>query len=200
MVSGGLDLSHAETVFTNHTLDKESLEKLDEARVARGEEPKYVDGPPVVDAAELRVLFLEMGDEVESKQLFELVQMADEDGEGTVCWERFKLTVKTRSEWLDRQRKQKLLSEAYVALGGSQDREQSISSAALLAITTDFLGPEATAAGLEGAVASKQKAIQVVLDMGGQLDEEDEAEMKNTELLSFEDLESYASALATRVN
>ena len=39
---------------------------------------------PVIDSAQLKQAFIDMGDEVESKSLFTLVQQADPEAEGVI--------------------------------------------------------------------------------------------------------------------
>jgi hypothetical protein len=65
----------------------------------------------------------------------------------------------------------------------------------LRAITCDFVGKEATKVAMEAVVKHKMKAVQSILDMGGVLDEEEEEELKDTSLLSFEELEAFSDAL-----
>ena len=74
-------------------------------------------------------------------------------------------------------------------------QEKRIASDPLVAIASDFVGDTAAAAGLQAVVAHKMKAVQELLDMGGQLDEEDEAELKDTKRLDFEEVKAFSEGL-----
>lgn len=190
-----LDDDSATALFKQMRLSPEALEELDKKMVERGEEPKHVDGPAVMDASQLRPAFAELGDTVEGAGLFALVQLADPDGDGVMPLERFLEVVKVRREQIEKARQEKQLVDAYVALGGSEDREKRVASDALLAITKDFVGDEAAAAALAAVVKHKYKAVQEVLDMGGELDEEEEEELKDTRKLTWEEVQAYAQGL-----
>ena len=103
--------------------------------------------------------------------------------------------VRRRRELLAEQRRKKQLTSAYIALGGTSDHDASVKSEMLQAITCDFVGKEATKLAMEAVVKHKMKAVQSILDMGGVLDEEEEEELKDTSLLSFEELEAFSDAL-----
>ena len=48
---------------------------------------------------------------------------------------------------------------------------------------------------MDAIVAQRMVSVQELLGMGGSLDEEDEAELKDTSVLSFEDLGAFAKSL-----
>ena len=148
-----------------------------------------------MDAGQLRLAFAELGDTVEREQLFALMQQADPESEGVMPLERFLLVVRTQREQLEKARREKEVNDAYLALGGSEDREKRVASDPLVAIASDFVGDAAAAAGLQAVVAHKMKAVQELLDMGGQLDEEDEAELKDTKRLDFEEVKAFSEGL-----
>ena len=222
MVLGAvLDDDAASAVFAQMKLTSDELDELDKKLVDAGEEPRHAGGPAVMDAAQLRLAFAELGDTVEGADLFALVQQADPDGDGVVPLERFLGVISVRREQVERARREKELVEAYVALGGSEDRDKTVASEYLVAITQDFVGEEAAAAALKSVVAHKMKAVQEgewhasrtralaintettrpatpavsVLDMGGALDEEEEEELKDTTKLTFEEVKAYAEGL-----
>ena len=69
---------------------------------------------------------------------------------------------------------------AYVALGGLTDHFANVSSDALLAITGDFCGTHVAVAAVATVQRHRKRAVQAVLDMGGELEEEEEEELRNT--------------------
>ena len=190
-----LDDDSASELFSRMKLNAEELEELDKKLVERGEEARHADGPAVMDASQLRVAFSELGDMVEREQLYTLVQQADPDGDGVMPLERFLEVVKTRREQIEKARQEKEVADAYIALGGSEDREKRVPSDALLAITKDFVGDAAAAAALESVVKHKMKAVQELLDMGGELDDEEEAELKDTRTLEFAEVKAFGEGL-----
>ena len=189
-----LDDDSATELFKRMKLDSKDLEALDKKLAEHGDEPRHVKGPDVMDAGQLRLAFAELGDTVEREQLFALMQQADPESEGIMPLERFLQVVRARREQLEKARREKEVNDAYLALGGSEDREKRVASDPLVAIASDFVG-DAAAAGLQAVVAHKMKAVQELLDMGGQLDEEDEAELKDTKRLDFEEVKAFSEGL-----
>ena len=185
-------MGDATAVFKSRTLKGKLLSALQAARSEREEE---AISEPVLDAADLRQAFADLGDEVASKDLFSLVQQADPDGDGVVTLSRFIEVVEMRRQQLEKQREEALLVEAYVALGGNSDRDVAVKSSLLSAIASDFVGAGAAGRAMEAVVAHKMKAVQELLDMGGQLDEEDEAELKDTKRLDFEEVKAFSEGL-----
>ena len=189
-----LDDDSASELFKRMKLGPKDLEALDKKLAEHGDEPRHVKGPDVMDAGQLRLAFAELGDTVEREQLFALMQQADPESEGVMPLERFLQVVRARREQLEKARREKEVNDAYLALGGSEDREKRVASDPLVAIASDFVG-DAAAAGLQAVVAHKMKAVQELLDMGGQLDEEDEAELKDTKRLDFEEVKAFSEGL-----
>ena len=189
-----LDDDSASELFKRMKLGPKDLEALDKKLAEHGDEPRHVKGPDVMDAGQLRLAFAELGDTVEREQLFALMQQADPESEGIMPLERFLQVVRARREQLEKARREKEVNDAYLALGGSEDREKRVASDPLVAIASDFVG-DAAAAGLQAVVAHKMKAVQELLDMGGQLDEEDEAELKDTKRLDFEEVKAFSEGL-----
>jgi len=190
-----LDDDSATELFKRMKLAPKDLEALDQTLVEHGEEPRHAKGPAVMDAGQLRQAFAELGDAVEREKLFALVQQADPEGEGVMPLKRFLEVIKARREQLEKARQEKEVADAYLALGGSEDREKLIASDALVAIASDFVGNEAAAAALQAVVKHKMKAVQELIDMGGQLDEEDEAELRDTERLAFEEVKAFSEGI-----
>ena len=190
-----LDDDSATELFKRMKLEPKDLEALDKKLAEHGDEPRHVKGPDVMDAGQLRLAFAELGDTVEREQLFALMQQADPESEGVMPLERFLVVVRARREQLEKARREKEVNDAYLALGGSEDREKRVASDPLVAIASDFVGDAAAAAGLQAVVAHKMKAVQELLDMGGQLDEEDEAELKDTKRLDFEEVKAFSEGL-----
>ena len=191
-----LDDDSATQLFNQMKLQPELLEELDKKLVDAGEEAKYVGGPAVMDPGQLRSAFAELGDAVESKNLFSLVQMADPNGDGTMPLELFLDVVRVRREQIEKARQEKQAFDAYAALGGSEDQAKRVASDGLIAITKDFVGDDAAAAALEAVVKHKMKSVQEVLDMGGEIDEDEEEELKDTTTLSFEEVKAFAEGLS----
>ena len=191
-----LDDGSATQLFNQMKIQPEVLEEMDQKRIEAGEEAKYVDGPAVMDPGQLRSAFAELGDTVEGKSLFALVQLADPDGDGTMPLDLFLEVVKVRREQIEKARQEKQAFDAYVALGGSEDQAKRVASDGLVAITKDFVGDAAAAAALKAVVKHKMKSVQEVLDMGGELDEEEEEELKDTSTLSFEEVKAFAEGLS----
>ena len=185
-------MGDATSVFKSRTLKGKLLSALQAARSEREEE---AISEPVLDAADLRQAFADLGDEVASKDLFSLVQQADPDGDGVVTLSRFIEVVEMRRQQLEKQREEALLVEAYVALGGNSDRDVAVKSSLLSAIASDFVGAGAAGRAMEAVVAHKMKAVQEILAMGGSLDEEEEEELKDTSSLQFEELGAFARSL-----
>ena len=185
-------LTDAKSIFGARKLQGKLLSALQQERASRDEEAVK---EAVINAADLRSAFADMGDEVPSKDLFALVQHADPDGDGIVPLPRFLEVVEMRRAQLEKQREEALLVEAYHALGGDADRDARIKSSLLTAITSDFVGSGATSRAMEAVVAHKLKAVQEILGMGGSLDEEDEAELKDTTTITFEELGAFATSL-----
>jgi len=190
-----LDDDSATELFKRMQLVPKDLEALDKKLVEHGDEPRHVKGPAVMDAGQLRLAFAELGDTVEREKLFALMQQADPESEGVMPLKRFLAVVRTRREQVDKARREKEVTEAYIALGGSEDREKRVASDSLVAIASDFLGDTAAAAALQAVVTHKMKAVQELLGMGGQLDEEDEAELKDTKRLDFEEVKAFSEGL-----
>lgn len=192
MATETLDDATATSIFRRRTLKGKLLAALQAEREERGEES--IRGS-VMNAAELREAFAEMGDDVPSKALFPLVQQADPDGEGVITLENFLAVVQVRRTQIDQERAQKQLVDAYVALGGDADRDAKIKSDILQAVASDFVGAAATDRAMKGVVKHKMKAVQEILDMGGALDDEEMEELKDTKELEFDQLEAFAAAL-----
>ena len=183
----------AKAVFESRRLNGKLLGALQAARNDRGEDA--LKGP-VMNAEELRTALVEtLGDEVPSNDLFPLMQLADPESEGVVTMSKFVEVVELRKAQVETQRRQALLTKAYQALGGTVDRDVSIKSDTLIAISTDFVGSSATAAGVAGVVKHRRKAVEELLGMGGALDSDDEEEMKDTTKVSFEELEVFGVAM-----
>ena len=85
---------------------------------------------------------------------------------------------------------------AYAALGGTEDEATAIKSELLTAITTDFLGADAASSAIAGVVKHKMKAVAEVLAMGGELDSDEEAELKDTTKLEFDEVRAYLESVA----
>lgn len=187
-----MDEATARSVFSQRTLKGKLLQVLQQAREERGEDA--VRGK-VMDASDLRGAFADMGDEVPSKDLFALVQMADPNGEGVVTLTNFLAVVELRRSQLEVARAQKQLVDTYVALGGDGDRDASVSSTILMAVASDFVGVGAAERAMAGVVKHKMKAVQEILDMGGALEDEEMDELKDTSKLAFDELEAFATSL-----
>uniref|UniRef100_A0A7S4EV41 EF-hand domain-containing protein n=3 Tax=Chrysotila carterae TaxID=13221 RepID=A0A7S4EV41_CHRCT len=189
--SNGNQMELAQSVFSNHALSREALEELDLELVQRGEAPMYVAGPAVMLTADLRLVLAKTGDSVDGKDLFQLVQLADADGRGTMSWPDLERVLLLRRERLEKEQRESLVTAAYLALGGTQDKEANVRSAALFEIAEDFIGPEQAAAALREVAAHKEKAVEELKAMGGSLDEEEEGELRDLGQLSFSELHAY---------
>ena len=88
-----------------------------------------------------------------------------------------------------------LLTEAYVSLGGNADRDKKVQSQLLKAVASDFVGAGAADRAMDAIVKHRMVAVQELLGMGGALDSDDEEELKDTSVLSFEDLGAFAKSL-----
>ena len=186
----------AKAVFESRRLKGKLLGALQAARSDRGEAAVK---DPVMNAEDLRAALLEtLGDEVPSKDLFPLMQLADPESDGVVTMSKFVEVVELRKAQVETQRRQALLTKAYQALGGTVDRDVSIKSDTLVAISTDFLGSATTSVGMAGVLKHRRKAVEELLGMGGALDSDDEEEMKDTSKMSFEELEAFGMALRER--
>jgi len=180
-------------IFKARLLKGKMLAALQQDRQKRGEDT--VTGP-VIPAEDLRTALSDaLGTAVPSKNLFSLMQMADPDSEGVVTMPRFLEVVALRREQMETERRQAQLAAAYQALGGNADKDIKVKSDLLMAITSDFAGKEAATAGLAGVVAHKRKGGEELLAMGGQLDSEDEEDLKDTSKVEFNELESFAGGL-----
>ena len=190
-----LDDDSAKELFSRMKLAAKDLEALDQTLMEHGEEPRHAKGPAVMSADQLRLAFSELGDVVEREKLFALVQHADPEGEGVLPLRRFLEVVRARREQLEKARREREITEAYIALGGSEDREKRIASDALVAIASDFVGEEAAAAALQAVVKHKMGAVQELLAMGGELDEEEAVELHDTRRLGFEEVKAFGEGL-----
>ena len=103
--------------------------------------------------------------------------------------------LQARRTWLLRQKQLARTKAAYGALGGTEDEATAIKSELLTAITTDFLGADAASSAIAGVVKHKMKAVQELLDMGGELDEEEEAELKDTRTLEYAEVKAFGEGL-----
>lgn len=186
--------------LTGEEFEAKQQEAYEYMRKKKGDEYDGVEGlisEQVVDPAELRKIFLEdLGDEVNSKDLFALVQAADPDGDGWVQLDAFLEVVAMRRTQLERIAAEAMVAEAYVALGGDADKSRSIKSDLLRAVVADFVGPSAAEGAMKAVVDFKMKALEEVLGAGGQLDEEDMEELKDVSKLSFEELQAFGKGLA----
>lgn len=178
--------------FDQFVLASDELDAVTAAREAR-EAPPLTES--VIATESLRSAFLAMGDEVESKHLFSLAQDADPDAEGVVALEQFLRVARIRRAWLEQQKRQRLLIEAYTAIGGSTDQEKKVPSKCLLAVTADFLDAGAADAAIRAVTGERRKAVQAVLDMGGALDSDEEEELNDTSLLTFDEMRVFSEAL-----
>ena len=116
-------------------------------------------------------------------------------GSGDELLPCFLEVVRARREQLEKARREKEITEAYIALGGSEDREKRVASDTLVAIASDFVGDEAAAAALQAVVHHKMKTVQELLDIGGELDEEEEEELKDTKRLDFKEVNAFGEGL-----
>lgn len=187
-----MDATAARAVFRQRTLKGKLLAAVQAGRGERGEE---AFGEAVMNASDLRSAFADLGDTVSSKDLFPLIQAADPDGDGVVTLKNFSEVVAMRRQQLEREREQASLVEAYFAMGGEPEREKSVASSVLFSVVRDFVGETAAARAEAAVVAHRKKAFQEVLDMGGSLDEDEEAEICNTSQLAFDELSAFASGL-----
>lgn len=180
------------SIFKQRRLQGAVLSALQQEREDHKEEAIT---EPVFQASELRQAFADLGDEVASKDLFTLVQQADPDGDGVVTLPRFLEVVELRRQQVEKQREEALRVEAYVALGGNADRDSKVQSSLLMSVASDFVGERATARAMESIVAFKLRELEELLGMGGSLDDEEEEELKDTRLISFEEVGAFAKSL-----
>ena len=164
-----LDDDSAKELFSRMKLAAKDLEALDQTLMQHGEEPRHAKGPAVMSA--------------------------DPEGEGVLPLRRFLEVVRARREQLEKARREREITEAYIALGGSEDREKRVASEALVAIASDFVGEEAAAAALQAVVKHKMGAVQELLDMGGELEEEEAVELQDTRRLGFEEVKAFGEGL-----
>ena len=95
------DADIALAAFTLHRLEGDDLDAMNATR--RAADPDAEDIPAtavVLDAARLRLVFAELGDEVERQDLFELVQLADPEAEGVVTVPQWLEVVRVRQAFL----------------------------------------------------------------------------------------------------
>jgi hypothetical protein len=104
--------------------------------------------------------------------------------------------VSLRREQIELARVQERATGAYLALGGSTDRGTSVASELLVAIASDFVGDKATRQAMGAVVKHKMRAVQSVLDAGGALDSDDEAELRDTSMLQFDEIEAFGAGLS----
>ena len=186
----------AASIFDNFALGVAEKIALDEELKERGDEPRHVNGPDVMATESLRQAFADMGDSVEGTQLFELAKEADPDAAGVVALPAFLAALQARRTWLLRQKQLARTKAAYAALGGTEDEATAIKSELLTAITSDFLGADAASSAIAGVVKHKMKAVAEVLAMGGELDSDEEAELKDTTKLEFDEVRAYLESVA----
>jgi tetratricopeptide (TPR) repeat protein len=192
--TGACDAADAATrVFRQRQLKGKVLAVLQATRSDRGEST-IVES--VMDAAELRAALGDLGDDVSSKAYFELCQAADPDSEGHITLPRFLEVVELRRTQRKQEMEEEQLLACYMALGGNADKDKSVASAPLIAATSDFVGAKASRKGLLAVEVRKMKSVQELLAMGGALDDEEEAELRDTTTLEFEDVRAFAQALA----
>ncbi|KAL1504288.1 hypothetical protein AB1Y20_010696 [Prymnesium parvum] len=186
----------AARLFDRFRLRGEQLDALnEERRRADPLAPALAEADAVMRTAELRAALAEAGDAVDGAPLFELVQLADPEAEGVTRLPQFAAVIRRRREQRAKEAQLAQLTAAYLALGGTADREAAVSSAKLLAITSDFVGRAAVEHSLEAVVKHKMKSVQEILDMGGVLDEEERREIEDTTKLTFDELEVFSRAL-----
>ena len=181
------------TVFGSRRLKGKLLAAVQAARSEHGE--GEVSGP-VMRASELRTALAEtLGEEVPSKDLFPLMQMADPDSEGVITLPRFLEVVKMRRIQAETERRQRQLLAAYMALGGNTDKDALVKSDTLSQIVSDFVGAGASKEAMQAVVKHKMKSVQDIIAMGGTLDSDEEEEIRDTSKLEFEQLEVFGGAL-----
>jgi len=186
----------AKSAFEKLRLRGKELQEMNEQRKKINEDAEDIsEKEEVIETAQLKQVFAELGDEVDSKSLFALVQQADPEAEGVIKVASFMEVVRARQELLAEQRRKQQLTAAYIALGGTTDHDKRVKSDMLKAITSDFVGKQVSSKAMEAVVAHKWKSIKELLDMGGSLDEDEEEELKDTTMLSFEELEAFSDAL-----
>lgn len=175
----------ANTMFERFRLRGEQLQELNEDRWKLNPDAVELDdSDPVMKTSELRSAFAVMGDEIESKQLFPLVQKADPEAEGIIrlpafveyapCTplppeppshsnkhSSFRRALRIRRTALAEEREKEHFTAAYVALGGSTDKEKTVRSEMLKAIVTDFVGAAAVEHAMALVIKHKMKAVQV---------------------------------------
>jgi hypothetical protein len=75
----------AKATFNKLRLKGKLLQAMNEKRRSLNDEAADIaPSEPVIDSAQLKQAFIDMGDEVESKSLFTLVQQADPEAEGVI--------------------------------------------------------------------------------------------------------------------
>ena len=184
-----------ELVFQKYRLTEEALQEID-SHLAE-DAPKLSGGDAMMDAAELRRAMAEMGDTVGGRELHEMVMQADPGAVGAITWQNFTAVISMREEQLKREHSETLLTNAYVALGGSSDKEQSVFSNTLIAITQDFCGGQQAAKGVVAVERHRMESVLSVLDMGGSLDEEEQEELKDISKISLGDIREYMAAITS---
>lgn len=185
----------AASIFKQRRLNGEAFDgKQQEAFKYNGLEGLIKE--QVVDPADLRTIFLEdLGDAVNSKDLFALVQAADPDGDGWVQLDAFLDVVEMRKRQLETIRAEALVAEAYQALGGDADKTRGVASGILSAVVSDFVGSSASETAMKAVVTHKMKAVEEILGAGGQLDEEEMDELRDVSKLQFEEVKAFATSL-----
>jgi hypothetical protein len=180
-----IELAAARAAFDSRTLDAARVREL---RLT----PTTVCA---IESDKIRPALAELGVTVGGAELFNIVALADPGAVG----------VLTRKTWMDVVRWRKRLAAeaereagtlcAYVALGGTNAKAEHVRLAPLLGVMEAFGCGADVAKAKEAIVSRRLRAMEEVLALGGELEDDELDELKATERIDFEDLRAFAEAL-----
>lgn len=146
----------------------------------------------VMSAESLRVALADMGFALGGAALFDLVSLADPSAIGVVAMQTWLDVVRHRKLLRREEERERAVRGAYIALGGTRSKSDKVALAPLLDVMQRFGIQVDTTRALEAIVTKRLAAVEEVLGMGGELDDEEMDEMKSTSLVNFDDLTEFA--------
>lgn len=150
----------------------------------------------LMDSAHLRIGLADLGYIVSGAALFDLVTLADPSAIGVLELQTWLDIVCLRKRIQAEEERERDIREAHVALGGS-NKADKVAIKPLLDVMHSFAIRGDLVAAREAIAAKRLLAVESVLALGGEFDEDELDQIKSdTDLVDFDDLCTFTGVLA----
>ncbi|KAG8469594.1 hypothetical protein KFE25_006049 [Diacronema lutheri] len=150
----------------------------------------------VMESDKLRLALAEMGFVVGGAALFELVAQADPSAVGALTLPTWLDCVRHRKSVAAKAEREADIRDAYAALGGISGKADKVALKPLLDVMRRFRIEADIAQALEAVVLRRLAAVDEITALGGALDDDDWADVKDATRCDFHDLCAFAEAVS----